>query len=250
MTQPRPDSRRRPARARTTAPAYRRIHGDIRSRIEGGDLAPGDRIESERQLATRYHVSLMTARHAVKELEADGLVERRLGSGTYVAPPRIHFNKLQSFSEQMAARGERARSRVVSVQTVADDIEVAARLGLAPGSRLLRLERVRLGGTEPFAFETTYLAERDYPGLARSFRPNDSLFDVLRRDYRVDPAYAEEEIDALAADARVAHLMEIPRGSALLRIRQVLFDVAGRRLLYDVGIYRSERHSLLIRRDR
>ncbi|HSK09169.1 MAG TPA: GntR family transcriptional regulator [Vicinamibacterales bacterium] len=250
MAQATSDAPRRPVRGRTSLPAYRRICADIRSRIEGGDLSPGDRVESERQLARRFEVSLMTARAALKELEAEGLVERRLGSGTYVAPPRIHFNRLQSFSEQMAVRGERARSRILSVQVVADEIEVAVRLGLPPGSRLVRLERVRFGGAEPFAFETTYLSERDFPGLSRSLRANDSLFEVLRRDHGVEPSYAEEEVDALSADARIAHLMSIPRGSALLRIRQVLFDAGGRRLLYDVGIYRSERHSLLIRRFR
>jgi GntR family transcriptional regulator len=236
--------------ARPALPAYRRIQDEIRARIDGGALAPGDRIESERQLAERHGVSLMTARHAVSELEDEGLVERRLGSGTYVAPPRIHFNRLQSFSEQMAARGERARSRIVGVQVLDDQIEAASRLGLPPGSRLVRLERVRLGGSEPFAFETTYLAERAFPGLARAVRAGGSLFEVLRRDHGVEPEYAEEEVDALSADARLAHLLEIPRGSPLLRIRQVLFAAGGRRLLYDVGIYRSERHSLLIRRFR
>ena len=241
---------RRRAGGRAAVPAYRRIHGDIRARIQSGELAPGDRVASERQLADRYGVSLMTARHAMNVLEGDGLVERRLGSGTFVAPPRIHFNRLQGFTEQMAARGERARSRIVSIQVLDDEIEAAARLGLAPGSRLVRLERVRLGGSEPFAFETTYLPEREFPGLARSVRAAGSLFETLRRDHGVEPEYAEEEVDALSADARLAHLLDIPRGSPLLRIRQVLYAAGGRRLLYDVGIYRSERHSLLIRRFR
>lgn len=240
----------RRAAGREALPAYRRIHGDIRARIESGALAPGDRIESERQLAGRYGVSLMTARHAMNVLEGDGLVERRLGSGTFVAPPRIHFNRLQSFSEQMTARGERARSRIVGIQVLADEIEAAARLGLPAGTRLMRLERVRLGGSEPFAFETTFLSEREFPGLARSVRASGSLFETLRLDYGLEPEYAEEEVDALSADARLAHLLDIPRGSPLLRIRQVLFAAGGRRLLYDVGIYRSERHSLLIRRSR
>ena len=241
---------RRRARRKDAVPAYRRIHGDIRARIEAGALAPGDRVESERQLAGRYGVSLMTARHAMNVLEGDGLVERRLGSGTFVSPPRIHFNRLQSFSEQMTARGERARSRIVGAQILDDDLEAAARLGLPAGSRLVRLERVRLGGSEPFAFETTYLPEREFPDAARRVRASGSLFETLRRDYHVEPAYAEEEVDALSADARLAHLLDIPRGSPLLRIRQVLFGAGGRRVLYDVGIYRSERHALLIRRSR
>src|SRR5437870_12912692 len=86
-------------------PAYKRIRSAILKRIERGHLKPGDVVDSERELAKIHHVSLMTARHALAVLEREGMVERRRGSGTFVAPPKIHFNKLVSFTEQMASRG-------------------------------------------------------------------------------------------------------------------------------------------------
>jgi GntR family transcriptional regulator len=231
-------------------PAYRRILEEIRLRIEDGALKPGDRLESERELARRCDVSLMTARHAMKELEGEGLVVRRVGAGTYVAPPKIHFNRLLSFSEQMASRGVTASSTIVSVRVVEAEPELAARLGLATDSRLLKLERIRFGGDDPFAFETTYLSHDDFPLVARSPRAHDSLFETLQREYQLVPAYADEEVDATAADGRIAEYLQVPRGSPVLRIRQVLFSTSGRKLLYDVGIYRSDRHSLTIRRFR
>ena len=85
-------------------PAYRRIQGAILKRIEGGHLKPGDAVSSERELAKIHSVSLMTARHALAGLEKEGVVERKRGSGTFVAPPKIHFNKLMSFSEQLSGR--------------------------------------------------------------------------------------------------------------------------------------------------
>jgi GntR family transcriptional regulator len=230
-------------------PAYRRILEEIRSRIEEGKLKPGTRLESERELAGRCGVSLMTARHAMKELENEGLVVRRIGAGTYVAPPKIHFNKLLSFSEQMAARGVAASSNIISVR-VTEEPEPAARLGIPPGGRLVKLERVRYGGDEPFAFETTYLSDDEFPLIARNARTHDSLFETLQCEYQLVLAYADEEVDATAADGRIAEYLKVPRGSPVLRIRQVLFSTNGRRLLYDVGIYRSDRHSLLIRRFR
>src|SRR6516164_660564 len=94
-------------------PAYQRIQGTIRERIEKGHLKPGDAVDSERELAKIHRVSLMTARHALAELQREGLVERRRGAGTFVAPPKIHFNKLTSLSEEMASRGLSARSRLL-----------------------------------------------------------------------------------------------------------------------------------------
>jgi GntR family transcriptional regulator len=192
----------------------------------------------------------MTARHALKELEAEGLVRRQIGLGTFVAPPKTHFNRLLSFSEQMASRGVPATSRLTSVQVTEDETEPAARLGLAPGSPLFKLERIRYGGGEPFAFETTYLSHIEFPGLAKAMQGRGSLFEILERDHQLTLAYADEEVDATSADARVAEYLDIPRGSPVLRIRQVLCSSSGRKVLYDVGVYRSERHSLLIRRFR
>src|SRR5690349_14340618 len=107
-------SLRKSSNGNAALPAYRRIHGAIRERIESGHLRPGDAVDSERELAKLHRVSLMTARHALAELAREGFVERRRGSGTFVAPPRIHFNKLMSFSEQMAKRSLPPHSKVLS----------------------------------------------------------------------------------------------------------------------------------------
>jgi DNA-binding GntR family transcriptional regulator len=66
----------------------------------------------------------------------------------------------------------------------------------------------------------------------------------------VELAYADEEIDAAAADARLAEMLALPKGSAILRIRQVIYSTKGKATIYCVGYYRSERHTLFIRRFR
>ena len=95
---------------RNGEPAYRRIQNSIRHQIDSGRLKIGDLVDSERELAKSHKVSLMTARHALADLAREGIVERRHGAGTFVSPPRIHFNKLMSYTEQMASRGLLARS--------------------------------------------------------------------------------------------------------------------------------------------
>jgi GntR family transcriptional regulator len=104
----------RAQRRRNGTPAYQRIQSVILKRIEAGQLKPGDVVDSERELAKIHRVSLMTARHALVALEKEGMVERRRGAGTFVAPPKIHFNKLMSYTEQMAGRGLSATSKVLT----------------------------------------------------------------------------------------------------------------------------------------
>src|SRR5579862_7986817 len=115
---------------RNGTPAYKKIQNVIRKRIEGGQLKIGAAVDSERELARIHGVSLMTARHALAGLEREGIVERRRGSGTFVAPPRIHFNKLMSYTEQMGSRGLTPNSKVIVAKIIKDEPEVAARLGL------------------------------------------------------------------------------------------------------------------------
>src|SRR5271167_3715086 len=137
-------------------PAYKKIQNSIRKRIDEAELKPGDAVASERELAKTHKVSLMTARHALAGLEREGIVERRPGAGTFVAPPRIHFNKLMSYTEQMGSRGLTPNSKVIVAKIIEDEPEVAARLGLAANSRMVKIERVRHTADEPFALETCY----------------------------------------------------------------------------------------------
>ena len=231
-------------------PAYKRIQGTITKRLELGLLKPGDLVDSERELARIHRVSLMTARHALTTLERDGLVVRRRGAGTFVAPPKIHFNKLMSYTEQMSGRGLAVSSKLLSIGDVETEHEIAARLSLPATSRLVRVERLRLGGDEPFAIETCYLSADEYTDLTRSKLDRASLFSVLERDHELQIAYSDEEVDATTADAYTARLLGIPAGAAVLRIRQQIFSTKAKPALYVLGLYRSERHTLFIRRFR
>jgi GntR family transcriptional regulator len=235
---------------RNGEPAYRRIQNAIRRRIEVAQLKPGDIVDSERELAKLHKVSLMTARHALADLAREGLVERRHGAGTFVAPPKIHFNKLMSYTEQMASRGLAARSRVVQSAVTGNEPEITARLALPASAPLLRIERIRRAADEPFALEICYVSADEFPGLAGDALEHGSLFSTMENDYGVELAYSDEEIDATAADLRMAEMLAVPRGSPLLRIRQLIYSTKGKAIIYVVGLYRSGRHTLLIRRFR
>jgi GntR family transcriptional regulator len=239
-----------PGKVRLALPAYQRIQLAIRKRIDAGHLRPGDPVSSERDLAKLHEVSLMTARHALASLERQGVVERRRGVGTFVSSPKIHFNKLMSYTEQMAARSLTAASKILFAKFIDNEPDAAARLSLAPTRTLIKLERLRHTADEPFALEICYLCADDFPGLLEAPLGRDSLFATLERNYDVRLGYADEEIDATAADPRTAELLNVPRRDPLLRIRQVIYSTKGQPIIYVLGIYRSDRHNFVIRRFR
>ena len=229
-------------------PAYQKIQGTILKRLESGQLKPGDMVDSERELAKIHRVSLMTARHALSELEREGMVVRRRGAGTFVASPKIHFNRLMSYTEQMSLRGLTASSKLLSLKVLDSEPEVAARLALPASGRIIKVERLRLGGNEPFAIETCYLSADEFADLTRTQLDRVSLFSILERNYGVEVSHADEEVDVTATDPFTARVLGIAAGIPLLRIRQEIYSNKGKIVLYVVGLYRWDRHTLFIRR--
>ncbi len=171
-------------KTRDGVPAYQRIQNAIRKRIESGHLRPGDSVDSERDLARIHQVSLMTARHALVWLEREGVVERRRGIGTFVAAPKIHFNKLMSYTEQMASRSLTASSKILVAKVIYDEQEIAARLALPPNSGVIKLERLRHSSDEPFALETCYFSSTEFPDLLSAPLGRESLCHGRRPTHR------------------------------------------------------------------
>src|SRR5580698_3822869 len=86
--------------AASTDPVYLRVLEDLRARISEGLLEPGARVPSRNAIIARYGVGETAAKHALQVLAAEGLIEARAGSGSYVrrlpvAAPlehdRLHF---------------------------------------------------------------------------------------------------------------------------------------------------------------
>ncbi|WP_169846677.1 GntR family transcriptional regulator [Rhodococcus marinonascens] len=136
------------------------IAAELRRRL--GSAGAGDPLPSEAELSERYGVSRMTARQAVKSLEAEGLVYRVPGSGTYASGNEADrtMGILRSFTDDMAERGIAVISDVLFSDWVDLSPETAAELVATPGSRAVRVMRVRLGDGLPLALETVTLPPR------------------------------------------------------------------------------------------
>jgi DNA-binding GntR family transcriptional regulator len=186
----------------------------------------------------------MTLRHAMDDLVAEGLVERRHGSGTYVAPqPFAHFLGLTSFTQDMHERGLVPGSRLVGYRALPADPAMATQLGVRVGEGLLSFTRVRLGSGEPMAVETVWIPTAFVPGLG----PGDldgSLYEVLARRYQIVTASASVTIEPVVPDDRTCKLLGIPDGRACLRLRMVDSDTHRRVVMFADCVYRGDRYQL------
>ena len=218
------------------------LRARLRELIAGARL--GDRLPSERELSLRWGVARMTVRHAMDALVAEGLVERRQGSGTYVIPqPLVRLLGLTSFSQDMRERGLVPSSRLMAFETIRADATVARQLGLQPGDRVIRFTRLRSGSGEPMAIETVCIPAVLVPGLG----PDDlagSLYELLARRYRIVPDSASVTIEPVLPDPATRTLLAIAPEQPCLRLRMIDSDTRGRMVMLADCIYRGDTYQL------
>src|SRR5207249_12227382 len=140
-------------------PRYHRIAEALRERIRVGELPSGARLDSQRQLAKSFGVTLMTLRQALELLEREHLITRRHGLGTFVAAPSIDYEILQlrRFAGDLSAKGEHVATRLLGTRFATADRRVAEALRLLPGARVVGLARLRLADGRPMSLQRPFL---------------------------------------------------------------------------------------------
>ena len=207
-------------------PLYLQVKESLVRRLVEGAWQPGQLIPSEMELARELGVSQGTVRKALDVLAADNLLIRKQGRGTYVAEPeesRILFN----FFRLVPDTGERTfpNSKTVRRTKAAATRVEAAALGVAKGSMIWRIERIRTFGNDPLLVETIALPAARLPGFeAQKDIPN-NVYRLYSQGWGITIASAREKLKAVSASAHdAAHLNCLP-GTALLEISRVAFDL-------------------------
>ena len=200
------------------AAAYLRIHQAISEQIRSGKLQPGDKLPSERDLAARFGGSNMTARHAVAQLQQEGSVIRRVGSGTFVAPATSGGQRLQDPHELC---GSKLVVRLAAAQMLAEGAVLPPPLA---GQTCGMLSRVWTAGAARVIEEQIWLPARNEREL-RKVAGTPLLTWLAAQDL-----FAKETIEAV-----------VIQGSAMLRITQTLYEGSQRVVAHRVALCLADR---------
>lgn len=224
---------------------YYQIAREMRRSIEGGELAPGTSLPSERELCEIYGVSRPTVRQATQELLNEGLLERRRGVGTYVAQPRIRqqLGNVLGFSERMGREGRRPATRLLerTVLPAADfGRAVVQSLRVPEGAMVLRLSRLRLADGEPILLETAHLPLGRFPGLEDVDLERESLYRTLRGLYGVELGDLRQTLQPVLLGADAAVLETEPERPGV-RTELTTYDTTGRPVEHTLSLVRGDR---------
>lgn len=223
----------------------RNIYLMLRERIGRGALARGARMPSEMAVAAEHGVSRMTARRALNQLAAEGLVCRRAGSGTFVnggdTGPVLRAELTDVFAH-LKEMGRRSGVRLLSFAYVAPHADVADALGLAAGELVQRSVRVRLIDGAPFSFLTTHVPERIGLTYTEADLAATPLLHLLERS-GIIAERASQTIGATLAGPEAAQALGVGLGSPLLSLTRVVHGADDRGVEHLHALYRPDRFS-------
>jgi GntR family transcriptional regulator len=217
--------------------------------LVAGRLAPGEKLPNENDLAERFAVSRATVREAVLRLLEAGYLARRHGSGTYVtkAPRSRHaLDTTVSYTAMIREAGHEPGETVLTKLVRDPDEDERTALDLPEGESVLEVERVRLADRRPVIYSRDRIPAALLKGVSDEALES-SLYALL--DSAGHPVRrASAELLPTLADAKLSRLLEIKRGTPLLRIDQVDYDARGRAVMLSLEWHVADAFELIVNR--
>src|SRR5262245_14711848 len=200
-------------------PKYLQIREILLRRIER-EMRSGDQLPTEHALCEAFGVSRETVRDALSGLEADGVITRTPGHGTFVArlPPASRETRLTGLTEDFSRFKLDTEARVLAKGPVLPQPAVATVMASPPDEMIYRIFRLRYFERQPFALHEAFLPLDVGARVARHELGNTSIVHVLRTALRLEIWEDHQRIEAQAADTEVARLLEIGIGAPVLYI--------------------------------
>jgi GntR family transcriptional regulator len=232
-------------------PLYFRIQDALRMQIAAGEFAEGARLPSESELAEKFETTRGTVRQALAPLMFERLIERRKGLGTFVASrpveSRIEAQRPRSFEEQMKESGAQVGFRLIGFDAEPASSAVATALGLAPGTVIYRLRRLRLVEGEVIGFEDRSMLERIGAGIPASSLATQSALAIAEFALHSPLGGMTVSVGAIAVQGETARHLGLRSGSPALVRAHTFFDPTGRPILAGESIYRGDKYRFTYR---
>jgi GntR family histidine utilization transcriptional repressor len=152
---------------RGALPLYQVVKRHILALLDSGDWESNRRLPSEHELVSELGISRMTVNRALRELAAEGYIERISGVGTFVAERRIqsHPLEIRDIGFEIAERGHSHESQVITLDAVRAAPGVAVYFNVAAGSRLFHTRILHSESGSPIQLEDRYVHPRFAPGF-------------------------------------------------------------------------------------
>lgn len=220
-------------------PLYYQVSSRLEQAIRSGRIPSGARLENEISIGEHLGLSRPTVRRAIQELVNKGLLVRRRGIGTQVVQGQMSRPvELTSLYEDLQNDRHEPSTQVLDYEVIPASEEVAEKLNIAEGTRVLHLRRLRGTDGMPVAVLENYLPQKS-ANITEEELKTHGLYQLLRaRGLTI--RIANQSISARRATDEEAELLGESRGAPLLTMERIAFDDSGKVVEYGHHCYRPE----------
>jgi DNA-binding GntR family transcriptional regulator len=224
-------------------PLYFQVTAQLEAAIDAGQLAPGDRLPNEIELAGSLGLSRPTMRRAMEELVGKGLLVRKRGYGTQIANTQVHRRvELTSLYDDLDAAGQHPTTEVLKLDPRRVNAAAAAAMGADATQPLVYIERLRSADGRPLALMRNWLPPA-YTDVSKDQLATDGLYRILRAR-GIQPLVAKQRITARSAGQREARLLKIRRGRPLIAVQRTAYDPDGHAIEFGDHVYRADGYAI------
>lgn len=222
-------------------PLYREVYDRLGERIFKGEWRSGEMLPSEHALAAELGVSQGTVRKALNELEAEQLIKRRQGKGTFVTE---HTNEGSIFRFFRLTHLDGTRltpeSKIESIKRRLAKREEKSALNLRGRESVIEIRRIRIVDSVPCATEIIILPYTLFPDLKKLGSLTESLYPVYQSQFGIHIIRAQEQLRAEVATAGVAKRLKIPVNTSLLRVDRIALTIDKKRVEWRSTLFHTD----------
>ncbi|MBS5605096.1 MAG: GntR family transcriptional regulator [Enterocloster asparagiformis] len=214
-------------------------------------LTAGDRLPSERDLSERWGISRTIIRQVIKLMIANGILEQRVGSGTFLLKKKLcrNLQDMQSIVDTARQSGRSLETRVLYLGIIESNKQIMMRLQIPIGHRIYKLVRMRYLDGVPFSLETNYLNAAHLEGFDTHDYSRESLYRVFQECYNIVPDRGEETVGLTYITDEESQLLQIAPNTAAFYCSGVCTEPSGKPIDYFKLTTRPEflRYTSLLR---
>ena len=226
-------------------PLYFQLKEQIKQSILNGEYKEGELIPSEREFHVNYELSSTTIRRALNDLVQENFLERKAGKGTFVRRRKVKrdLRKVLGFTKNMTEMGLNPTTKVLSQKMVMANAFARKRLGLAKGTKVVQLERLRLADNVPMMLEKRYIRTDLCPEIEKKDLSS-SLWKVFEEHYGLKPNRHSQGMTIATVSGHAAAHLTLNDNSLVFLIKGVTYVQDNDPIECEESLYRSDKYEL------
>ena len=227
-------------------PLHVQVEELLRNIITSQKSTPGTMLPREVELANILGISRSTVRQATNKLENEGLLKRKKGVGTTIAPQKRVQTELDhwySFTQEMKERGVDVQNLFIKTAFVPATEKLSQFFNIEVGRPVFKLSKLKGTGNDPIVYFESYFHPRI--GVSKDDDFSVPLYSMLEAKYGIKVVKSNENILAKLA-GRLASTLKVSPESPILFRERFVYDPGDRPIEYNVGYYRSDKFTYSI----